>query len=208
LGFFGHVLYRRPTYACFLTNGAFLRIRHVETDGGEHRMGKEMDRSKMDDWVEQHGWICSGSDVFLRYQREKVDVLQKVPLFGGLSLRDLNNIARYAGEKRVKTGAMLARQGRRERDFMLILDGSARVERDGKVLAQLKAGDFFGEMALIDGEPRSATVFAESPCVLLVIGRRSFQQLLDSVPGMQKKILITLCQRLRAADAALAAFNL
>jgi len=145
--------------------------------------------------------------MFLKYQKERVEVLRKVPLFAGLSLRDLNFIARYVGEKRVKTGAVLARQGRRERDFMLVLDGTARVERDGKVLADLKAGDFFGEMALIDGEPRSATVFAESPCVLLVIGRHSFQKLLDSVPGMQKKILITLCQRLRAADAALAALN-
>lgn len=90
---------------------------------------------------------------------------------------------------------------------MLVLVGTGRVERDGKVLADLAAGDFFGEMSLIDGQPRSATVFVESPCVLLVIGRHSFWKLLDSVPGMQEKILITLCQRLRAADAALAALN-
>jgi len=192
-----------------LPAGEFVvRIRHIEEhDGGERGMGTEKNHSTMDDWVERHSWVCSGSEVFLKYQREKVDVLQKVPLFSGLSLRHLNHIARCVGEKRVKTGTVLARQGKRERDFMLILDGTARVERDGKILAHLQAGHFFGEMSLLDGEPRSATVCTESPCVLLVIGRRSFQELLDSVPGLQSKIVVTLCQRLRDADAALAALN-
>ena len=79
--------------------------------------------------------------------------------------------------------------------------------RDGKVLAHLKAGDFCGEMSLIDGKPRSATVVAESPCVVLVIDNRSFRALLDTTPGLQRKILVTLCQRLRDADTALAAVN-
>ncbi len=62
-------------------------------------------------------------------------------------------------------------------------------------------------MSLIDGGSRSATIVTESPCVLLVINGRSFRKLLDSVPGLERKILITLCQRLRDADAALAAVN-
>ena len=69
------------------------------------------------------------------------------------------------------------------------------------------AGDFFGEMALIDGKPRSATVIAETPIVLLVIHTRAFGHLLEAIPGLQKKVLLTLCERLRAADAALASLN-
>ncbi len=62
-------------------------------------------------------------------------------------------------------------------------------------------------MSLIDGKPRSATVITEAPIVLLVIHTRSFGHLLDAIPGLQKKILVTLCERLRAADAALASLN-
>ena len=100
---------------------------------------------------------------------------------------------------------MLGRQGRLEPQFVLIVDGTAQVERDGKVLAHLKAGDFRGEMSLINGKPRSAAVIAESPCNLLVVDARSFGELLETVPGLQRKILLTLSQRLRDADSALAA---
>ncbi|NIN67969.1 MAG: Crp/Fnr family transcriptional regulator, partial [Anaerolineae bacterium] len=62
----------------------------------------------------------------------------------------------------------------------------------------------FGELSLIDGKPRSATVIAEAPIVLLVIHTRSFGDLLDAIPGLQKKILLALCERLRSADVALA----
>ena len=145
--------------------------------------------------------------MLLTRRSQKTDVLRKVPLFGELSLRDLNAIARVANEGKVETGSVLTHQGRLEPEFGLILDGTARVERDGKVLAHLKAGDFCGEMSLIDGKPRSATVVAESPCIVLVIDSRSFRELLDTTPGLQRKVLITLCQRLRDADAALAAVN-
>jgi CRP/FNR family transcriptional regulator/CRP/FNR family cyclic AMP-dependent transcriptional regulator len=77
------------------------------------------------------------------------------------------------------------------------------VESGGKAIAQLKAGDFIGELSLIDGRPRSATVIAETPMTLLVIRRRDFRSLRDSVPGLQEKLLVTLCERLRQADQAL-----
>ena len=145
--------------------------------------------------------------LLLKRRSEKIELLRKVPLFSELGRRHLNVIAGVADEAKVETGTALARQGRLGREFVLIVDGSARVETDGKVLARLEAGDFCGEMALIDGKPRCATVFAESPCVLLVIDTRSFRHLLDTVPGLQRKILITVCDRLRNADAALAAVN-
>jgi CRP-like cAMP-binding protein len=145
--------------------------------------------------------------LLLKRRSEKIELLRKVPLFSELGRRHLNVIAGVADEVKVEAGTALARQGRLGREFVLIVDGSARVETDGKVLARLEAGDFCGEMSLIDGKPRCATVVAESPCVLLVVHTRSFRRLLDAVPGLQRKILITVCQRLRDADAALAAVN-
>lgn len=145
--------------------------------------------------------------MLLRRRSLMVDMLRKVPLFSGLSQRHLDLIARHADEVRMDGGKVLARQGEGGLEFLLIVEGSARVERDGKVLARLGAGDFFGEMSLIDGKPRSATVIAETPIVLLLIHKRSFSELLDTVPGLQKKVLIKLCERLREADARLAAIN-
>lgn len=145
--------------------------------------------------------------MLLRRRADKADVLRKVPLFSGLSQRHLHLIASEADEVRKEAGAVLTRQGGLGLEFLLILEGSARVERDGKVIARLGPGDFFGEMSLIDGLPRSATVIAEDPTALLVIEARSFRKLVDTVPGLQKKLLITLCARLRAADARLASIN-
>jgi CRP-like cAMP-binding protein len=145
--------------------------------------------------------------MLLKRGSEKIERLRKVPLFRELGRRHLNIIAGVTDEVKVGEGTALARQGRLGREFVLIVDGTARVETDGKILARLGAGDFCGEMSLIDGKPRCATVVAESPCVLLVIDTRSFRRLLDTVPGLQRKILITVCQRLRDADTALGAVN-
>jgi len=145
--------------------------------------------------------------MLLKRHSDKVDVLKKVPLFSGLSRRHLDHIARAADEVKAEAGTVLTRQGGLGLECILLLEGGARVERDGKVIARLGPDDFFGEMSLIDGMPRSATVIAESPSVLLVIEARSFRTLLDTVPGLERKLLVTLCARLRAADAKLASTN-
>ncbi len=145
--------------------------------------------------------------MLLRRRSDKVDVLKKVPLFSELSRRHLDQIARHADEVRLDADRVLARQGEHGLEFLLIVEGSGRVERDGKEIARLGAGDFFGEMSLIDGKPRTATVIAETPVVLLVVHRRSFGHLLETVPGIQRKVLRTLCERLREADASLASTN-
>ena len=142
-----------------------------------------------------------------RPQSAKIDLLKTVPLFSGLSKRHLILVAKAADETTVAEGETLAQQGKLAREFALILDGRVRVERDGKRLAWLGAGDFFGEMSIIDGQPRSATVVAETATALLVIETRAFSALLDTTPGLQRKIMVGLCERLRAADAALASVN-
>jgi CRP/FNR family cyclic AMP-dependent transcriptional regulator len=145
--------------------------------------------------------------MLLTRRSEKIDLLRKVPLFSGLGRRHLEMIARAADEVKVDKGTVLVRQEELGREFLLIVDGTARVERDGQVINRLKAGDLCGEMSLIDGKPRCATVIAETPAVLLVVHRRSFGHLLNTVPGLQKKVLAGLCERLRTADAALASIN-
>lgn len=145
--------------------------------------------------------------MLLRRNSDKVDVLQKVPLFSGLSRGNLGSIARAADEVQVDAGRLLARQGGLGQEFALILDGRVRVERNGQTIARLGSGDFFGELSLIDGRPRVASVIAETPTSLLVVHRRSFGALLEDIPRLRKRIMVALCERLREADTALAAKN-
>ncbi|MEX0785696.1 MAG: cyclic nucleotide-binding domain-containing protein [Dehalococcoidia bacterium] len=144
---------------------------------------------------------------FKLVRSQKVDALSGVPLFSGLSKSQLSLVERSADEVHADAGAVLAREGGLGREFLLILDGRARVERNKRKLAQLGRGDFFGEMSLIDGEPRSASVIAETPVTLLVMEGRSFRAVLEDAPPMARKIMMGLCQRLRRADDELASRN-
>jgi CRP-like cAMP-binding protein len=134
---------------------------------------------------------------------DKVELLRKIPLFSRLSQRQLNAVARHIDEVQIRKGAVLAKQGTQGLEAVIIVDGRARVEGDGKAIAKLTAGDVVGEMSVIDGKPRSATVIAETPMNLLVLHRRDFMSLLETVPGLQRKLLVTLCERVRQADQAL-----
>jgi len=139
-----------------------------------------------------------------RYRRsDKVDLLRKIPLFGRLNQRQLNAVAKHVDEVQLRKGAVLAKQDAQGMEAIIIVDGRARVETDGTMLAELGAGDVVGEMSVIDGKPRSATVIAETPMNLLVLHRRDFVSLLETVPGLQRKLLVTLCERVRQADQAL-----
>jgi CRP/FNR family cyclic AMP-dependent transcriptional regulator len=131
----------------------------------------------------------------------KSDLLRSVPLFRDLSKRNLDAVAKYADEVRKKKGSVLAQQGSRGQEFIFIIEGEARVERDGKVINRLSANDFFGEIALIDQRPRLATVVADTDVRLLVVHASSFKQLLEAVPGLAYKIMVGLCKYLREAEA-------
>ena len=141
--------------------------------------------------------------MFRRRRSDKISLLRNVPLFSQLSQRQLNAVARHADEIQLRKGAVLAKQGAQGLEAIIIVDGRARVVTDGKTIAELTAGDVVGEMSVIDGKPRSATVIAETPMDLLVLHRRDFVFLLETVPGLQRKLLVTLCQRVREADQAL-----
>jgi len=136
-------------------------------------------------------------------QDDKMDRLEEVPLFQGCSRRQLRHVARIAETFDAPTGMTLARTGEPGNQFFLILDGSARVDVSPQKQRHLHPGDFFGEMSLLDGEPRSATVVAETAMRVLVISRRNFATLLGEVPGLTQNLLVTLSKRVRQAEAAL-----
>ncbi len=140
--------------------------------------------------------------MLLRRSSQKIDFLKKVPMFSNLSQRHLREIGKHADQVKVEAGRVLAQQEKKGWEFIFIVDGRARVEKDGKVIRQLSEGDFFGEISLIDGEPRTATVTADTDMTLLVVHKASFDHLLDKVPGLQRKILVALCTYIRRAEKA------
>ena len=91
-------------------------------------------------------------------------------------------------------------EGELGREAFVLLSGGAEVRRDGEVVAELGPGDWVGELALLDGGPRTATVTTTAPSDLLVLTRGAFNGVLDEVPTIAHKLLVTLARRLRAAE--------
>jgi CRP-like cAMP-binding protein len=127
--------------------------------------------------------------------------LAEVPLFSACSKKDLMKVARASDEVDVPEGRVLCKEGQTGREFFLILAGTASVKRNGRKVATLGKGQFFGEMALLDRGPRSATVVADTDMTLLVLGQREFGGLVDEVSGLAHKLLAAMASRLREADA-------
>jgi CRP/FNR family transcriptional regulator, cyclic AMP receptor protein len=130
-----------------------------------------------------------------------LDHLAEVPLFSALSKKDLQLVARNTEDVKVDAGKVLVSEGSAGTEFFVIVDGKARVTRRGKKIAELGQGGFFGDLALLDRAPRNATVVAETPMEVLVLGQREFAALIDEVPGFAHKLLAGLARRLREADA-------
>ncbi len=139
----------------------------------------------------------------LRRRSEKIELLKEVTLFSTLPKTQLDAIARAADEVAVSAGDVLATQGQLGTAFYVIVKGEATVRRNGRKLSTLGPGDFFGEMSLLDREPRSATVTMDSDGAVLEVHRSRFGSLLDASPGLARALLTGLSQRLRDADAKL-----
>jgi CRP-like cAMP-binding protein len=131
--------------------------------------------------------------------------LKKVAFFDGLSGPQLNQVAKLADEVAVEAGRKLARAGDTGRELFIIVDGEAVVRPARGRALRLGRGDFFGEMSLIDGAPRSATVEAATEMRLLVVGQREFWQLLSAAPSIGRRIMAAMAERLREANAAYSA---
>ena len=128
------------------------------------------------------------------------DVLASVPLFEGLSKRHMRGIAKLAKIMRLAPFSQIVREGESADSFFLILDGTALVRPPGKRAVKLGVGDFFGELALLDNSPRSATVEAQNEVLLARIGRKDFLKLLEKEPKVSLVLLQTLAARLRSSE--------
>jgi protein phosphatase len=126
----------------------------------------------------------------------KAELLREVPLFSRLSKSELRRVAAVADEVDVDPGRTLTRQGDRGRQFLVLVEGEATVVRNGRRVNHLGPGDFFGEIALIAGMPRTATVTADTPAHLLVLTDRAFRRLLADSPSVAIKVLEALGERL------------
>lgn len=130
----------------------------------------------------------------------KLEHLANVRMFSSLNRKELSLVAKAADVVSVKAGSEVVQEGSPGHEFFLILDGEAVVKRGKRKIATLGPGNYFGEMALLDRGPRSATIVADSDLKLVVLGQREFMGLLDQVPALSHKLLVAMATRLREAD--------
>jgi len=131
--------------------------------------------------------------------------LADIWLFSNCSVSDRRVLRRSLEELTISPGTILCEEGTVGREFFIIVAGSASVRRSGRKVASLGPGGYFGELALLDKKPRSATVVAETEMTVLVLGQAQFHGVLDAVPSLSRKLLAAMAARLRASDAR--AFN-
>jgi len=126
----------------------------------------------------------------------KIELLKQVPLFAGCSKAELREVALSTDEIDLRDGHVLTREGRPGREFFILVEGTANVTQDGKEIAELKHGDWFGEIALLTHRPRTATVTATSPVRVLVLTDRAFRRVVETMPRIALKVLASVGQRL------------
>jgi len=129
-------------------------------------------------------------------QDKKVTALKRAPLFADLSRKELTELAKVTDDVDFDTGKVLCREGQTGQEFFVIMEGEVEITRRGKKLARGGSGEFFGEIALVENLPRTATVTAQTPIRSFVLTRRSFLRLLDEQPRVERKVMRTLARRL------------
>jgi CRP/FNR family cyclic AMP-dependent transcriptional regulator len=127
--------------------------------------------------------------------------LAAVPIFAGLSHRQLAKLVEASRKTTHQSGHEIAKEGEGALALHVILDGTAEVSVHGRPRRELCAGDYFGEISLIDGRKRSASVTATSSLHTLAVPHGPFQQLLETEPGVAAGLLKMVCSRLREAGA-------
>ncbi len=128
------------------------------------------------------------------------DWLQKVPLFRGLSKKQLREISGLATRLNEPAGTVLTQEGKIGQEFIIVIEGEIEVRKGDRVIATRGPGDYVGEIALLDQRPRTATVVATTPVVIEVIGQREFRTLLAKAPELSSDIMSTMAQRLAELD--------
>jgi len=128
-------------------------------------------------------------------QDKKIEALKRSPLFADLSRRELIQLARLTDDAEVPDGKVLCREGDLGREFFVLVEGSVDVTKKGRRVATLAAGDFVGEISLLETMPRTATVTAKTPLRFFVLTPKDFRQVLDENPSVERKILRALARR-------------
>jgi len=126
----------------------------------------------------------------------KVELIKRVPLFADCSKSELRQIAETADEVDVPAGTLLTKEGATGKEFVVIVEGAAEVRRRGRMINELGSGDFLGEIALVSGAPRTATVKTTEPTRALVLTAQAFRSLMRRVPSIQLKVLAALARRI------------
>jgi CRP-like cAMP-binding protein len=125
----------------------------------------------------------------------KVELLRKAPLFADLSKAELEHLAKSTEDLEVEPGRVLCREGEAASEFFVIIEGEAEATKDGNHLRTMTKGDFFGEIALLEEIPRTATVTATGELRFFVLTRQSFWSMVDAMPEVERKILRALARR-------------
>jgi CRP-like cAMP-binding protein len=126
----------------------------------------------------------------------KIELLKRVPLFERCSQRELAQIAALADELDLPAARSLTREGAGGSEFLVLVEGEADVVRKGRVVNELGPGDFIGEIALVSGKPRTATVRTRGPARILVLTASGFRALMHDIPAIQDKVLAAITARL------------
>lgn len=129
-----------------------------------------------------------------------IKMLERVPIFSGLSQKELRSIASSSKEKKFQAGQTMVSEGESGVGFFLIIEGRAEVRSGGKVLSRLEQGQFFGEMTLLDEQPRSADVMAVDPTKCLVFTVWDFHGMIRTYPKMAREIMKEMARRLRLTN--------
>jgi CRP-like cAMP-binding protein len=128
---------------------------------------------------------------------DRTDVLARVPLFARLSKRQLRNVLEQTGEYQYDQGDAIVKDGTQGHTLFVLIEGKARVVKGNRTVARLSAGDFFGEIAVLDRYPRTASVVADSPITCLVLHREDLRKVLAEEPEVAWSMLGALASRLR-----------
>ncbi len=134
-------------------------------------------------------------------KKRRLELLAGVWLFEQCSRRELNVLQDATTEMQLAAGKLLTEQGEVGRHFMVIVEGSVEVTRDGTQIALLGPGAFFGEMSLLDGQPRTATAITLEPTHVLMLTTAAFNEVLATMPSVDRKLLTVLAGRLRDIEA-------
>jgi CRP/FNR family cyclic AMP-dependent transcriptional regulator len=133
-------------------------------------------------------------------KKAHTEALRHVWLFERCTSKELATLASNATKVSVLGGKVLAKEGDLGREFFVLLSGKVEASRNGVVLRTMGPGSFFGEMALLDRQPRTATVTATEPCELLVLTTQAFVGVIDTMPSVDRKMLTVLAERLRDVE--------